>query len=50
MRVLEVEKKFHLKETADEALQACPDIKKCLVVKYTGKNKLIWLMEETLMI
>ena len=37
MRVLEVEKQFPKKIT-DKALDNCPDVKKCLVVKYT-KNK-----------
>ncbi len=31
-------KKIPLKETTDKALQKCPDVKKCLVVKRTGSK------------
>ncbi len=31
-------KKIPLKETTDKALQKCPDVKKCLVVKRTGSE------------
>ncbi len=33
-------KKIPLKETTDKALESCPDIKKCLVVKRTNKENI----------
>ena len=34
-------KKIPLKKTTDEALSKCPDVKKCLIVKKTGKEILL---------
>ena len=31
-------KTIPLKETTDKALESCPDVKKCIVVKRTGKK------------
>ena len=38
-------KNIPLKEITDRALNTCPDVKKCLVVRYT-ENKVIWLIKE----
>ena len=42
-------KKIPLKEITNKALQSCPDVKKCLVVKYTG-NEVNMLNERDLYI
>ncbi len=31
-------KKIHLKNIADKALESCPNVKKCIVVRYTKEN------------
>ena len=33
-----MEKLYLLKKIVDEALQNCPNVKKCIVVKRTGKE------------
>ena len=37
-------KLFLLKDTVDEALMNCPNVKKCIVIKRTG-NYINWLDE-----
>ena len=35
-------KTIPLKSITDEALQSCPNVKKCIVVKRTGTKKIDW--------
>ncbi len=38
-------KTIPLKNIADEALQSCPNVKKCIVVKRTGTKKIDWFSD-----